>query len=190
MRRFRIAQLVVSALLVAGCGAGESKLEVKAGGKSLPFAVKSSGTYSAVKTFTENKDGQTKITKASSNYIVLANYDLDTSSGMSSMEKATTAADQVRVAIQIVGQEGTDDKTGFKTGTYQVKSEKFDKVDYVNVAFFADGKETKNFFDLSKASGQVKITAVAADSVSGEIDLTEGDKTVKGTFTARFPVKK
>lgn len=191
MRVSKTAIAFAIAILIAGCGgAGESKLEVKAGGKTLPFSVKSSGTYSAVKTFTDTKDGQTKITKAASNYIVLANYDLDTSSGMSSMEKATTVAEQVRVAVQIIGQEGTDDKTGFKTGTYQVKADKFDKVDYVNIAMFSDGKETKNFFDLSKAAGQVKITAVTGDSVSGEVDLTEGEKSLKGSFTAKIPVKK
>lgn len=188
MRNIKLIILfVISIFLIACGGAGESKLEVKAGGKTLPFSVKSSGTYSTVKTFT---DAQSKVTKASSNYFVLANYDIDTSLGMSSMEKATTAADQVRVAIQLVGQEGTDEKTGFKTGTYATKAEKFDKVDYVNIAYFADGKESKNFFDIAKTTGEVKITAVSADSVSGEINLTEGDKSVIGSFTAKIMVKK
>lgn len=188
MRRFKLLVVFLIAVLLTACGgAGESKLEVKAGGKNLPFSVKSSGTYSSVKTFT---DAQSKMTKASSNYIVLANYDIDTSSGMNSMEKAVTAPDQVRVAIQLVGEEGTDDKTGIKTGTYTTKADKFGKVDYVNIAYFADGKESKNIFNISKTEGEVKITSVSADTVSGEINLTEGDKSIKGSFTAKIPVKK
>lgn len=188
MRRIKLSVVFLIAVLLTACGgAGESKLDVKAGGKNLPFSVKSSGTYSSVKTFT---DAQSKVTKASSNYIVLANYDIDTSSGMSSMEKAVTAPEQVRVAIQIVGEEGTDDKTGIKTGKYTTKADKFGKVDYVNIAYFADGKESKNIFNISKTEGEVKITSVSADSISGEINLTEGDKSVKGSFTAKIPVKK
>ena len=38
-----------------------------------------------------------------------------------------------------------------------------------------------------KAEGEVKITSVTADTVSGEVDLTEGDKSIKGNFTAKMP---
>ncbi len=61
------------------------------------------------------------------------------------------------------------------------------------ITTFADGKEKTDNFDtmssMSKADGEVKITAVTADSVSGEINVTEGDKTIKGTFTAKLPKK-
>ncbi|MBS1796109.1 MAG: hypothetical protein JSS81_19815 [Acidobacteria bacterium] len=190
MRKMRLTALLAVLLLLLGCGAGDSKLDVRAGGKTLPFSLKSSGIYNAVKTFTETKDGQTNVAKASSIYIVLGNYDIDTSSGMISMEKPVTAADQVRISIQLIGQEGTDDKTGLKTGTYPAKADKFGKIDYVNVAYFADGKESKNIFDIAKAAGEVRITSVSAEAVSGEIDLTEGDKSIKGSFTAKLPVKK
>lgn len=185
-----IVSFLLVALLGACAGAGGSKLDVKIGGKDMPLNIKSSGTYASTKTFTENKDGQAKITKASSNYIVLASYDLDTSAGMNSMNKPVTAADQIRVAIQLVGDEGTDDKTPIKVGSYTTKAEKFGKVDYVTVAYFADGKESSNSFDIRKTDGEVKITSVSGDTVSGEIDLTEGERSVKGKFTAKLAAKK
>ncbi|MBK9767513.1 MAG: hypothetical protein IPP63_11110, partial [Chloracidobacterium sp.] len=59
---------------------------------------------------------------------------------------------------------------------------------------FADGKETNTNFDTSfsasKITGQVEIKSVTADTVSGTIDVTEGDKSVKGSFTAKIAVKK
>ncbi|MBK8148772.1 MAG: hypothetical protein IPK58_11340 [Acidobacteria bacterium] len=189
MMKLKLTAVLSLVALLAAC-AGASKLDVKVGNKDMPLNVKGSGTYSSTKTFTETKDGQSKITKAASNYVVLANYDIDTSSGMNSMGKAVTAADQIRVSFQLVGEEGTDDKTGFKTGTYTTKAEKFAKVDYVNIAYFADGKESSNSFDGTKSSGEIKITSVSADAVSGEINLTEGDKQIKGSFTAKIPVKK
>lgn len=189
MRNINLISILVVWILLAACGGAltESKIEVKAGGKTMPVSVRSSGTYNTVKTFT---DAQSKVSKASSNYIVLGNYDIDTSAGMNSMGKAVTAADQIRVSLQLVGQEGTDEKTGFKTGTFTTKAEKFDKVDYVNVAYFANGKESSNSFEIAKTTGEVVIMSVSADSVSGEINLTDGDKSVKGNFTAKIPVKK
>jgi hypothetical protein len=191
MRKLQLLIISVISILIISCGsASESKLEVKIGGKTTPLNVKSSGTYNTVKTFTETKDGKTTVATASSNYIVLGNYDIDTSSGMISMEKPVTAADQIRVSIQLIGQEGTDEKAGFKTGTFTTKADKFGKVDYANIAYYADGKESKNFFDISKTTGEVKITSVTGDSVSGEINLMEGDKSVKGNFTAKITTKK
>ena len=74
-----------------------------------------------------------------------------------------------------------------------MKSERFNKVSTVIITTFVDGKEKSDSFDtmssMSKAEGEVKITAVSADSVSGEINVSEGDKTIKGTFTAKLPKK-
>ncbi|MBK7707060.1 MAG: hypothetical protein IPJ30_15200 [Acidobacteria bacterium] len=123
MKKLRLTAVLSLVALLAAC-AGASKLDVKVGNKDMPLNVKGSGTYSSTKTFTETKDGQSKITKAASNYVVLANYDIDTSSGMNSMGKAVTAADQIRVSFQLVGEEGTDDKTGFQNGHLYDKGRK------------------------------------------------------------------
>lgn len=191
MRKISIIILSLSIALLGACsGTGGSKVDIKIAGKDMPLNIKSSGTYASTKTFTETKDGQSKITKASSNYIVLASYDLDTSAGMNSMNKPVKAADEIRVAFQLVGDEGTDDKSAIKAGSYTTKADKFGKVDYVTVAYFADGKESSNSFDIAKTGGEVKITSVSGDTVSGEIDLTEGERSIKGKFTAKLGAKK
>ncbi|HEY0323063.1 MAG TPA: hypothetical protein VGC66_19055 [Pyrinomonadaceae bacterium] len=58
---------------------------------------------------------------------------------------------------------------------------------------FPDSKQTETSFDTlmeygsKNAVGEAKIASVAADTVSGEVNLTEGDKSIKDTFTAELP---
>ena len=189
----KILFIICAALVFAACGggAGSSKLDIKAGGKDSTLNIKSSGSDTSVKTFTD-KDG--KMTKAPITYIYLANYDLDmTNAG--TMRKPLTAADQIRVGLALTGEESPDDKAAFKAGTYKAApTEKYNKIDWLSVSTFADGKEAKTDFETnfsqSKITGEVKITSVTADSISGEIDVTDGDKSVKGSFTAKAPGKK
>lgn len=173
-----------------GIGGGGSRLDIKIGDKNTTLNITSSGSLTSTKTFSFTKDGQTTSTKAASHYFAMANYDLDTTSGMISMGKPLTADGQARVAIQLVGEEGTDDKATLKTGTYTTKAEKFNKIDYLNISVYSEGKENKVSFNIDKADGEVKITSVSDESVSGEIDVTEGDKSVKGSFTAKITKRK
>ena len=109
------------------------------------------------------------------------------------MRKPLTAPDQMRVDLQLTGEDGTKDDSPFKVGTYSAKADKFNSVRFVRINAFADGKQTETDFDTSfskeKVNGEVKITSVTADTVSGEVNLTEGDKSIKGTFTAKLPKK-
>lgn len=177
-------------LFAFACGGGASKLTMNLDGNERTLDVVSSGTYSSTKTFTQTRDGQSTITKAASHYIVFGNYEIDTSSGMLSMSKPLTEADQVRLAIQIVGKEGTDDKTAIETGTYSTSADKYNKLDYVNIAVFNDGKEVKTSVNIPKSEGEVRITSVTDETVSGEIDLKEGEKSIKGGFTAKIIARK
>lgn len=188
--------IAIIALFAVSCGGGgggidgSAKMDIKVGGKDTTLAVKTSGSDRSVKTFT---DVGGKMTTASSFYAVMANYDMDTAN-LASMKKALTSADQVRVMIQLIGEEGTDQKADIKPGIYKADPKvKFMKVDSVSVVTFADGKETNTSFDTmfsgSKITGQVEVTSVTADIVSGKIDVTDGDKSIKGTFSAKLPVK-
>ncbi len=181
----KILFTICAALVFAACGAGASKLDINTGGKDLPLNVKSSGSETFVKTFTD-KNG--KITKALITYVYLGNYDMN----MSNMRAPLTAADQVRVGLALTGEE---DKATFKAGTYQTRTfQNYNKLDWLSVSTFADGKETKTDFDMnyptSKINGEVRITSVTDDLISGEIDVTEGDKSIKGSFMAKAPGKK
>lgn len=183
--------IAASFLLMAACGGGSAKMDIKIGGKDTSLAVKSSGSDKGVKTFTD-KEG--KITTATYFYAVMANYDMDTKS-VATMKKPLTAADQARVMLQLVGEEGTDQKSEFKAGTYKADpTGKFMKLDSLTVLTFADGKEVSTNFDTSfstsKITGEVRVKSVTAEEISGEIDVTDGDKSVKGTFTAKIPPAK
>ena len=95
-----------------------------------------------------------------------------------------------------MGEDGTGKDSPFKVGTYAAQADKTSGVRVVNIRTFADGKQTDASFDTlmgskdKKAAGEVKITSVTADTVNGEVDLTEGDKSIKGTFTAKLPAAK
>jgi hypothetical protein len=192
MKRF--AFIAIFALAAMGCTgggtAGSAPLEIKVGGKDTSLVVKSSGSDKSVKTFT---DKENKITTATSFHAVVANYDLDTKN-VGAMKKPVTAPDHVRLQLQLIGEEGTDQKSELKPGIYKADpKEKFMKVDYLSVATFADGKETNTSFDMnfsgSKVTGQVEVTSVTADAITGTIDVTDGDKSVKGPFVAKIVQK-
>lgn len=190
MKKIYLMILCAISLFAISCGAGGTKLQLKIDDKDTALDGKSSGTYTSTKTFSFTKDGQTTSTKAVTHYFALANYELDTSSGMISLDKPLNTAEQIRVAFQIVGEEGTDDKSPIKTGTYSAKADKFNKVDAMRVMFFVDGKEVKNMFNIDKTEGEIKINSVSTDTVSGEINLSEGSKSIKGNFTAKITAKK
>jgi hypothetical protein len=178
------------AVLFMGCvGPGGTKVDVTFNGTSVPLDIRSTGVYPSTKTFSIAADGQTTITKAANHYIALASFEMDTK-GPVTMGKALTNEGQVRVVFQIVGEEGTDEKAAVKTGMYPTKCEKYVCVDYLNIARFTGGKEEKTSIDTRKADGDVKITSVTDDSISGEINITEGQNSVKGMFTAKITTKR
>lgn len=180
-------------MLLAACGgsSGGSSLAINAGGKTTSLVSKASGTYRSVKTFT---DIDRNITKATAFDVYLANYEMDPTSP-ATMRKPLTSADQVRMSMQLIGAEGTDQNSEFKPGVYKADpTGKYMKLDSLEVATFADGKELNMRFETmsstSKISGQVEVKTVTADAISGTIDVTDGDKSIKGDFTAKIAAKK
>ena len=185
--------MIIATLLVSACGAaggGSPKLDVKVGGKASTLNLKSGGVYygNVISTSPGNPNVQTF-----AHDIYLANYEMDTTSPVT-MRKPLTAPDQMRVELQLTGEDGTNPDSPFKIATYSAKADKINRVRSIIVVTFADGKETKTNFDTMgltpKADGDVKITAITADSISGEVNLSEGDKSIKGTFTAKLPKAK
>ena len=192
-RRFTLALVGLalgSALLVAGCGkgAGGSGLHIKSpatGEKDLP--VKSSYAYAVTKTFT---DPSNKITTASAYRTYAANYDLDAANFSMTMDKPLTSDDQVRVEFSLIGDQGTDDKGPPKAGTYSAKSDKFMKVETVGIASRKGGADNKVWLDRSSLTGEVKVTSASAEEISGDIDVTSGDTSIKGSFTGKILKRK
>ncbi len=180
------------ALIAMACGGagGGSSLSVKAGGKDVPFSVKTNGSDKSVFTYTPGP-GQPPQT-ATSFSATFANYDMDPTNG-ATMKKKMASADQARVSFSIYGESGTALKDEIKPGTYKVDKEaRFMSVSTVTVMTFAEGNDKETYFDLraADAKGEIKITSVTAEAVSGSIDVSQGENSVKGSFTAKIAAKK
>src|ERR1043166_7014740 len=117
--------LVIAGLVfLTGCGngAGGNSLHVKSaatGEKDL--AIKSSYAFAVTKTFT---DINNKITTASAYNVDAANYDLDATNFAMTLDKPLASDDQVRVMFSLIGEEGTNDKSPLKAGTYSRSEER------------------------------------------------------------------
>jgi hypothetical protein len=173
-----------------GGESSSAKLNIRVGGKDAVLNVKSGGVYygNVISTAPGKPNVQTFC-----HYIVVANYEMDTTN-LATMKKPLTSADQMRVMFSLTGEDGTNTDSPFKVGIYDAAGDKINEVRSLSVITQEDGKDKEEDFDTmsgsSKTAGTVKITSVTKDSVSGEIDVTEGDRSVKGTFTARLPQKK
>ena len=193
--------LIFASLWLTACGAAGTgtstgpsapKLDVKVGGKDSTLNVKSGAVYYSAMAFTA-PDKPT--VKTSIHTIYLANFEMDTTTGPAWMNKPLTAPDQMRVDLSLTGEDGTNEKSPFKVGTYSAQTANVNGVRSASILTFADGKQTETRFESlmslggKGANGEVKITSVSADTVSGEVNLSEGDKSIKGTFTAKLPKK-
>jgi hypothetical protein len=182
--------LIALALFVGGCskGAGGSSLQVKSpatGDKDLP--VKSAYAYAVTKSFTDTSN---KITTASAYNVYAANYDLDAGKFSMTMDKPLTADDHLRIVFTLVGEQGPNGKSALKAGTYSAKADKFMKVETAGVVSRKAGADNKVWLDRSALTGEVKVTAASADEISCEVDLSSGDTTIKGAFTAKVLKRK
>ncbi len=181
---------IALALLAAGCGKGlgGNTIHVKSTATGeKDFAVKSSFAFAVTKTFT---DINGKMSTASAFYTYAANYDLDSANFAMTLDKPLTSDDQVRVVFSLIGEEGTNDKSPVKAGTYSAKSDKFMKVESVGIVSRKGGPDTKFWFDRSTLTGEVKVTSASADSISGDVNLTAGENIIKGAFTAKVLTRK
>jgi hypothetical protein len=178
------------ALFLVGCGkgAGGNSLHVKspaAGDKDMP--VKSAYAFAVNKTFTDTSN---KITTASAYNVYAASYDLDAANFAMTLNKPLTSDDQIRVEFSLIGDQGTNDKSPLKAGTYSAKADKFMKVETVGIVSRKGGADNKVWLDRSTLTGEVKVTSASADEISGDIDVSTGDTSIKGSFTAKILKRK
>ena len=182
--------VAVSAFLVSGCsrGSGGNSLHVKSpAAAEKDLALKSGYAFAVTKSFT---DINQKITTAVVYNVHAANYDLDATNFGMTLEKPMASDDQMRVVFSLVGEEGTKDPAPLKAGTYSAKADKYMKVETVGVVTRKGNADTKTWLDRSSLAGQVTVTSVTDDSISGDIDVTAGDSAIKGSFTAKILKRK
>ncbi len=106
------------------------------------------------------------------------------------LDKPLSADDQVRVVFNLVGDQGTNDKSPLKTGTYSAKADKFMKVEDVAIVSRKGGADLKTVLDRSTLSGDARVSLVSGDTITGEVDLNSGAISIKGPFTARILLRK
>jgi len=190
---FRFVILLLIAVLLSGLsscsksGSG-NHLQIKSpntGDKGV--AAKSGYAFAVTKSFT---DLNGKITTAASYRTYVASYDLDAGNFAMTLDKPLPSDEQVRVVFSLVGEEGSNDKSQLKTGSYSAKAEKYMKVEDVTIVSRKGGADTRTPLDRGTVTGEVKITSSSADAMSGDIDLNSGELSVKGSFTARVLKRK
>lgn len=192
----RLYLIVGLSLFLTACGAvgaettSAPQMVVKVGGKDSTLNVKSS--FVSYREMAFAAPGKSNMS-TSVHTIYLANYEMKTASP-GWMRMSLNAPDQMRVSLELTGEDGTKKHSPFKVGTYGAQARNVNGLRLAKVITFSDGKQTEMEFDTmsssKKAEGEVRITSVTADTVSGEVDLTEGDKSIKGTFTAKLPAAK
>ncbi|HYX31115.1 MAG TPA: hypothetical protein VE863_21440 [Pyrinomonadaceae bacterium] len=186
---FLISSLLAALLLFGGCGKtiGGNSLHVKAGGFDKDLAIKSAYAFPVTKTFT---DVNGKMTTASAYNVYLANYDLDAKNFGATLDKPLTGDDQVRVVFALIGNEGTNDKSPPNAATYSAKADKYVKAESAGLVMRKSGSEIKSWLDRSMLSGEVKLNSATADEIAGDVNLTSGETSIKGSFTAKVLKRK
>jgi hypothetical protein len=182
--------LIALAVSLGGCskGAGSNSMQLKSpatGDKDMP--VKSGYAFAVTKTFTDTSNN---ITAAPSYRVFVANYDLDGGNFGATLNKALTSDDQVRVTFSLVGDQGGNEKTAVKAGTYSAKADKFMKVEDAAIISRKAGTDNTGWLDRSTLTGDAKVTSVSGDTITGEVDLSSGAVSIKGPFTAKILVRK
>lgn len=170
-----------------GLGPPKPHLQLKyPGTEKQELDLKSGGSYTATKTYT----GAGRSAKSASHFICVANYDIDMTRGAATIGAPVTQSGQTKVCFAISGAEGTDEKEGLKEGSYPARKSgqnifQFNVTEPASIRIFENGQEKRFFLDDSKTSGEVRITAATADSINGEINLSDGTTEIKGPFTAK-----
>lgn len=172
-------------------GTPPTQLKVLVNEQEKTLDIKSIGVFYG-KNVLNNVAGKAKL-ETFRHSLYFANFDADfTKEGAA--ETAMTAPDQVVVRVSLTGEDGTKEDSPLKVGTYSVKNEWINDVNAASIMSFQKGTKTETQFSpmstMTNTEGEVKITSVTADTVSGEINLTETGRAIKGTFTAKLPKAK
>lgn len=164
---------------------GAGTIEVKLKDKSYKLEPKALWFFS--EDWTINlPDG--KNIPTSNRYVVAANYDLETTYGRSNTMKKIESADNVRVMIALQDKENVTKDAPPTVGDYGPKLEEFQKL--LNVQVFTMESGMRPAINISGSysdnKGGVKIISVSGDTVTGEIDFSNTENTIKGPFTAKI----
>lgn len=203
--------IIVASFLTACGGAGtqtdtgpgsgpislKPELEVKIDGKDVPIEVKSGWQSTTDYNEYAAPGGKPTLTTGLQEF-ALRNYEYDPKKNYGAIkmsDEKLNAPGQVLVAITLWDEKGkTDRKTPLKAATYASDHQDSISLSAVTVYIFGEGKdqiEGLSFSGGTSNQGGVKITSVAGDNATGEIDVagkspSGKDVSVKGRFTAKI----
>lgn len=194
MRKIIFTTFCLISVIFMACGStsGPGSLTLKYPGNEIQeVPLKSGGYYTSTKTYNINGNRST----SSSYFICVANYEIDLSQGAISIGASVKGENQTKVCFSLNGEENGDEKTPLKTGSFppaksMASGPAYNSVDNASIRSFKDGKETKHFLNLAKTNGEIKITSVSGDTVNGEVNLSDGENEINGTFSAKAFKKK
>lgn len=159
--------LLIALLLISGCGGSENKtaevpknengekISMKFDGKEVSFEP----SYARFTTFKKglilkDSDIQNKDERVDAvvHRIYLANYDLQLTDPSKQDYRRISSDGQHRVEIQIEAEENSQ----LKTGEYSYKKEPFNRISWVFLSYFKDGKDQNENLQASEFGGKVK----------------------------------
>lgn len=127
-------------------------------------------------------------------FINLANYDFP--------QKASEAYPKkdgdILIVIQVLGDKDATEKTPLKAGDYPASQAAdgenvFGKAWHMQIRYFDEGRIKESYIDASypkgTRKGSVKINPIAGDALSGEVDISDDNGSLKGTFTGKLDQK-
>ena len=182
--------IAIFAIAQAGCGktASTNALHIKSGTTGeKDVAIKAGYAFPVTKSFT---DVNQKLTTASAYNVYLANYDLDSKNFALTLDKPITSDEQVRVVFSLIGAEGSNDQTSPKAGDYSAKADKYLKAESAGIVARKNGADVKSWLDRSMVTGDVKVSSVSGEEITGDVNLSAGDMAIKGSFTAKILKRK
>lgn len=170
---------------VAPAAASSPRLTIVSGGKESPLEVKSGGFVKSTQTYSDGSKTET----ATQAMFRIANFELEKAKG------SRPEDGQMVAVFVLVGAGGTDEKAALQPGTYPVRTgsvqtaSKFNITSNCGFVMFAGGAQSEKKLATSKMKGETRISSVTNDSVTGEINVTDGESTIKGTFVAKLATR-
>ena len=178
--------LVVLGLLALGCGlmGGGQGIAVETDGKSATVEPKSTAVI--VDTVGDTSSGKAMV----SHTFVIANYDLGDKVSKMSLQGSAKEEGKMRVEFTIIGAKGTDEKTPVKQGEYPSRvGNTGSPENTANGGRFSYAgekrEESKGTSLADMKAGKIKIDSVSGDTITGEVDLTDGTTSIKGKFSVK-----
>lgn len=128
-------------------------------------------------------------------FVNLANYDFDPKKASEAYPKKDG---DILIVIQVLGDKDATEKTPIKAGDYPASQAAdgenvFGKAWHMQVRYFEEGRIKESYIDASYPKGtrrgSVKINPISGDAFSGEVDISDDNGSLKGTFTGKLEPK-